>query len=176
MLKEYCVFIVGRNSGWQGTSMTVGEGQPLFEYLIFAPVREALQEERRKACGRRRRLPDLMGMLKIIMASLSKNLIWIGALAECLQNHLPELLGLLRYFSGISKDTNIPHAPQSLMFARHGYRVINLGCGGHRDPSEPHLRWYKYKYFLSMEMIGRQSPQGKPHHPAVSQPCLKRVL
>lgn len=66
-MKEYCVFImVVGNSGWQGTSMTVGEGQSLFEYLICAQVRDALQEEKRKVCGRRRRLQDLMGMLKII--------------------------------------------------------------------------------------------------------------
>ena len=31
-LKEYCVLIVAGNSGWQGTSRAVSEGQALFEY------------------------------------------------------------------------------------------------------------------------------------------------
>ena len=46
--------------------------------------------------GRGLRLPDLMEMLRVTIASLPQVFICIDALDECLPKRLPELLGLLR--------------------------------------------------------------------------------
>ena len=63
---------------------------------IPVDLRETLQEEKKKAGGRRPRLPDLMRMLRTTIASLPQVFISIDALDECLPKHLPEFLGSLR--------------------------------------------------------------------------------
>jgi len=68
----------------------VGRGD-IPEYL-----REAFQVAKRNFGGRGPQLPDLMGLLKITIASLLEVFICIDALDECLPKHLPELLGSLR--------------------------------------------------------------------------------
>ena len=59
-------------------------------------VREVLQEGKKEIGGRGLRLADLMGMLRIAIASLPKVFICIDALGECLLRKLPELLESLR--------------------------------------------------------------------------------
>jgi len=70
-------------------------------------LREAFQGGKRKLGGRRPRLPDLMGMLRITLASLPQVFICIDALDECLPKHLPELLGSLRDIVRESPQTRI---------------------------------------------------------------------
>jgi len=55
-------------------------------------VREAFQKGKMEFGGRRPRLADLMGMLKIAIVSLPRFFICLDALDECLPKHLPELL------------------------------------------------------------------------------------
>ena len=59
-------------------------------------LHEAFQEGRRKFGGRGLRLPDLMGLLRIAIASLPQVFICIDALDECLPKYLPELLESLK--------------------------------------------------------------------------------
>ena len=59
-------------------------------------VREAFEAGKSNFGGRGPELPDLMRMLKVIIASLPQVFIRLDALDECLPKHLPELLGLLR--------------------------------------------------------------------------------
>jgi len=59
-------------------------------------VREAFQKAKSEFGGRGPLLVDLVGMLRIAMASLPRVFICIDALDECLQKHLPELLESLR--------------------------------------------------------------------------------
>ena len=63
---------------------------------IPANLREAFQKGQKEFGGRRLRLADLMGMLKIAIASLPKVFICLDALDECLPKYLPELLESLR--------------------------------------------------------------------------------
>ena len=55
-------------------------------------LREAFQKGQREFGGRGPRLVDLMGMLKIEIASLPHVFICLDALDECLSKYLPELL------------------------------------------------------------------------------------
>ena len=55
-------------------------------------LREAFHQRQKEFGGRRLRLPDLMRMLKIAIASLPKAFICLDALDECLPKHVPELL------------------------------------------------------------------------------------
>ncbi|CUS12243.1 unnamed protein product [Tuber aestivum] len=59
-------------------------------------VRGAFQEAKKEIGGRGLRLADLMGMLRIAIASIHQAFICIDALDECLPQHLPELLESLR--------------------------------------------------------------------------------
>ena len=70
-------------------------------------VREAFQEGKKGIVGRRLRLPDLMPMLKIAIASLPQVFICIDALDECLPKNLPELLHSLRDIVRESPRTRI---------------------------------------------------------------------
>ena len=63
---------------------------------ISKGVREAFQKGKMEFGGRRPRLTDVMGLLKIAIASLPRVFICIDALDECLPKHLPELLESLR--------------------------------------------------------------------------------
>ena len=59
-------------------------------------LREAFQKGKKEFGGRAPRLADLMGMLKIVITSLSQVFICLDALDECLPGHLPEILESLR--------------------------------------------------------------------------------
>ena len=59
-------------------------------------IREAFQEAKKVAGGRRLLLPDLVRMLRIAIVLLPKVFICIDALDECLPKNLPELLESLR--------------------------------------------------------------------------------
>ena len=59
-------------------------------------LREAFQNGKAEFGGRGPRLADLMGMLRIAIASLPRVFICIDALDECLPKYLPEILGSLR--------------------------------------------------------------------------------
>ena len=70
-------------------------------------LREAFQKGKTEIGGRRLLLTDLMGMLKIAIASLPQVFICIDALDECLQQNLPELLESLRNIVRESPQTKI---------------------------------------------------------------------
>ena len=59
-------------------------------------VRVAYQKGKMEFGGRGPRLVDLMGMLKITIASIPQVFICLDALDECLPKHIPELLESLR--------------------------------------------------------------------------------
>ena len=80
---------------------------------IQEDIREAFKE------GRRPLLPDLMRMLRIVIASLSQVFICIDALDECLPKDLPELLESLRDIVRESPKTRIfltgrPHVGEDI--------------------------------------------------------------
>jgi len=70
-------------------------------------LREAFQNAKKEFGGRAPRLADLMGMLKIVIASLPRVFICIDALDECLLKHLPEILESLRDIVQESPRTRI---------------------------------------------------------------------
>ena len=70
-------------------------------------LREAFQKGKAEFGGRGLRLVDLMGTLKIAIASLPKVFICIDALDECLPKYLPELLESLRDIVRDSPSTRI---------------------------------------------------------------------
>ena len=63
---------------------------------ISNALRQAFQEWKTEFGGRRPRLPGLMGMLTIAIASLPGAFICFDALDACLSKHLLELLGSTR--------------------------------------------------------------------------------
>jgi len=80
---------------------------------------EAFQEAKRNFGGRGPRLPDLMKMLRITIASLPQVFICLDALDECLPKHLPDLLASLRDIVRESPKTRIfltgrPHVTQDI--------------------------------------------------------------
>ena len=79
----------------------VGEGD------IPEHLREAFKKSKRETGGRGLRLADLMGLLRIAIASLPQTFICIDALDECLPRHLPELLESLRDVVRESPNTRI---------------------------------------------------------------------
>ena len=70
-------------------------------------VREAFQKGKREFGGRGPLLPELMRMLRTIIASLTHVFICIDALDECMPRHLPELLESLRDIVRGSPNTRI---------------------------------------------------------------------
>jgi len=60
---------------------------------ISNDIHQAFQEWKREFGGRWPRLPDLIGMLRIALASLARVFICFDALAKCLPEGLLELLG-----------------------------------------------------------------------------------
>ena len=70
-------------------------------------VREAFQKGKREFGGRGPRLVDLMGMLKIAIASLPQVFVCLDALDECLPKYIPELLESLRNIVRDSPKTRI---------------------------------------------------------------------
>jgi len=82
-------------------------------------LREAFQKAKKEFGGRGPRLADLMGMLKIVIASLPRVFICIDALDECLPKRLPEILESLRDIVQESPRTRIfltgrPHAKEDV--------------------------------------------------------------
>ena len=83
-------------------------------------LREAFQKAKKEFGGRRPRLADLMGMLKIAIASLPQVFICLDALDECLPKYLPELLVSLRDIVRESSRTRIfltgrPHVREDVL-------------------------------------------------------------
>jgi len=70
-------------------------------------LREAFQKRQKESGDRGLRLVDLIGMLKIAIASLPKVFICLDALDECLPKYLPELLESLRDIVRESPRTRI---------------------------------------------------------------------
>jgi len=82
-------------------------------------LREAFQKGKKEFGGRAPLLADLMGMLKIVIASLPRVFICIDALDECLPKRLPEILESLRDIVQESPRTRIfltgrPHAKEDV--------------------------------------------------------------
>ena len=91
----------------------VGRGE-IPDYL-----REAFQKGQKELDDRGLRLADLMGMLKLAIASLPKVFICLDALDECLPKYLPELLESLRDIVRESPRTRIlltgrPHVEEDV--------------------------------------------------------------
>ena len=91
----YCDFLVQQD---QTITSMLG---PILKQLVSGRdipgyLHEAFQEGKRRVGGRGLRLPDLMELLKITIASLPQVFICIDALDECLPKHLPRLLVPLR--------------------------------------------------------------------------------
>jgi len=74
---------------------------------ILDHVREAFQKAKKEFGGRAPRLADLMGMLKIVIASLPQVFICLDALDECLPKYVPEILESLRDIVRESPRTRI---------------------------------------------------------------------
>jgi len=70
-------------------------------------LREAFEKGKKEFGGRAPRLADLMGMLKIVIASLPQVFICLDALDECLPKYVPELLESLRDIVRESPRTRI---------------------------------------------------------------------
>ena len=70
-------------------------------------VREAFQKAKKEFGGRGLLLAEMMGMLRIALASLPQVFICIDALDECLPKHLPQLLESLRDIVRESPRTRI---------------------------------------------------------------------
>ena len=70
-------------------------------------LQEAFQKGKKEFGGRGPRLAELMGMLKIAIASLPQVFICVDALDECLPKYLPELLESLRDIVRESPRTRI---------------------------------------------------------------------
>ena len=70
-------------------------------------VREAFQKAKEEFGGRGPRLAEMMGMLRVTIASLPQVVICIDALDECLPKYLPQLLKSLRDISRGSPTTRI---------------------------------------------------------------------
>ena len=70
-------------------------------------IRQAFQEGKKEAGGRRLLLADLVRRLKIAIASLPQFFICIDALDECLPKNLPQLLEFLRDIVRESPKTRI---------------------------------------------------------------------
>ena len=83
-------------------------------------LREAVQKGKKEFGGRGPRLADLMGMLKIAIASLPQVFICLDALDECLPRRLPELFESLRDIVQESPRTRIfltgrPHVREDVL-------------------------------------------------------------
>src|SRR5437879_8022766 len=62
---------------------------------VLKHVKTAFNKAKIKAGGRGLRLPDMVAMLKQVVAMLPRGFICIDAVDECLPKHLPELLRAL---------------------------------------------------------------------------------
>ena len=115
-------------------------------------LREAFQKGQKEFDDRGLRLPDLMGMLKIAIASLPKVFICLDALDECLPKHLPELLESLRDIVRESPRTRIfltgrPHIWEYIQ--RYFSKVVVIPI----SPSQDDIRNY-----VEMRLDGDAEP------------------
>ena len=109
-------------------------------------LREAFREAQKEFGGRGLRLADLMGMLKMAIASLPEAFICLDALDECLPKHLLELLKLLRDIFRECPRTKIfltgrPHVGEDIQryFSRAVVTHISPNLGDIRNYVEMRL-------------------------------------
>ena len=124
----------------------VGRGIPKY-------IREAFQKGKGEIGGRGPRLADLMGMLRIAIASLRQVFIRIDALDECLPKHLPELLKSLGDIVRESPTTRIfltgrPHIREDIQ--RYLTKVVVIPI----SPNKGDIRNY-----LKMRLDGDADPE-----------------
>ena len=103
---------------------------------ITKGLREAFQKAKREVGGRGPRLSDLMGMLRIAIASLPRVFICIDALDECLPKCLPGLLESLRDIVRESPSARIfltgrPHVGEGIK--RYFSKVVVIPISPNRD-------------------------------------------
>ena len=99
-------------------------------------VRQAFQDGKKEVGGRRPLLANLIGMLKIAIASLPPVFICIDALDECLPRNLVELLGSLRDIVWESPRTRIfltgrPHVGEDIQ--RYFARAVAVPINPNQD-------------------------------------------
>ena len=120
-------------------------------------LREAFLAGKRNLGGRGPQLPDLMGMLKITIASLHRVFICVDALDEFLPKNLPELLGSLRDIVQESPNTRIfltgrPHVTEDVQRYLAKAVVIQI------IPNEDDIRSY-----LEMRLDRDAEPEAMNH-------------
>ena len=103
-------------------------------------LREAFQKAKKETGSRGLLHWDLMGMLRMAIASLPQVFICLDALDECLPKHLPELLGSLRDIVRESPSTRIfltgrPHIREDIQryFPKAVVTPISPNPGDIRD-------------------------------------------
>jgi len=116
-------------------------------------LRKAFQEGKGAFGGRGLRHADLMGMLRIAIASPRQVFICIDALDECLPKHLPELLKSLRDIVRESPTTRIfltgrPYVREDIQ--RYFTKVVVI----HISPNRGDIRNY-----LEMRLDGDTDPE-----------------
>ena len=90
-------------------------------------IRKAFHEAKKEFGGGRPLLPDLVRMLRTVIASIPWVFIYVDALDECLPKRLPDLLGSLRDVVQESPATRIfftgrPHAREDMQ--RHFTKAV----------------------------------------------------
>jgi len=116
-------------------------------------IRKAFQEGKKEFGGRGLRYADLMGMLRIAIASLRQVFICIDALDECLPKNLPELLKSLRDIVRESPTTKIfltgrPHVKEDIQ--RYFTKVVVIPISPNRDD---------IRNYLEMRLDGDPDPE-----------------
>ena len=106
-------------------------------------VREAFQKGKREFGGRGLLLAEMMGMLRIALASSPQVFICIDALDECLPKHLPELLESLRDIVRESPTTRIfltgrPHVEGAVQ--RYFTKAVVIPVSPNTDDIRNYLR------------------------------------
>ena len=81
--------------------------QLVFRREVLEYVQKVFKKAQKEVGGRGLRLPDMMQMLKRVVATLSQVFICIDALDECLPQHLLELLMSLKVILPESRRTRI---------------------------------------------------------------------
>ena len=99
-------------------------------------LREEFEKGQKEFGGRGLRLAELIGFLKIAIASLPQVFICLDAMDECLPKHLPELLSSLRDIVRESPGTRIfltgrPHVREDIQ--RYFSRVVVIPINPNRD-------------------------------------------
>ena len=112
---------------------------------------EAFQQGKMEIGGRGLQLTDLMGMLKIAIASLPQVFICIDAPDQCLPKHLPEPLGSLRDVECSRMRiflTGIPHVEEDIQ--RYFPKVAAIPIGPKADD---------VKHYIEMGLDKDAEPQ-----------------